>query len=192
VGQNWWLSIWSNETTRLEKEGLHIHSGKYMTLYFTLGLVSLFVQGGRALLLVLGSFNASRRLHANLLAKVMRLPMAFFDSQPTGRLLNRYVSHLDRVCCHTFALCTRQKGTRAFAYRIKCTHRMSEHSCKEAFWQNLWTACLPQHSRTLSAHWNSTLSVVCHEHMLRRWCDADSPRTQSQWTLRCRTLSSRS
>ncbi len=103
VGQNWWLSIWSNETTRLEKEGLHIHSGKYMTLYFTLGLVSLFVQGGRALLLVLGSFNASRRLHANLLAKVMRLPMAFFDSQPTGRLLNRYASHLERVCSH---LCT--------------------------------------------------------------------------------------
>ncbi len=100
VGQNWWLSIWSNETTRLEKEGLHIHSGKYMTLYFTLGLVSLFVQGGRALLLVLGSFNASRRLHANLLAKVMRLPMAFFDSQPTGRLLNRYASYLKRLCSH--------------------------------------------------------------------------------------------
>ncbi|DBA69271.1 TPA: hypothetical protein ACH3X2_14313 [Trebouxia sp. C0005] len=97
VGQNWWLSIWSNETTRLEKEGLHIHSGKYMTLYFTLGLVSLFVQGGRALLLVLGSFNASRRLHANLLAKVMRLPMAFFDSQPTGRLLNRFTKDTESV-----------------------------------------------------------------------------------------------
>lgn len=89
MGQNWWLSVWSNTTTRLEKEGLHLNSGKYMTIYFTLGLVSLGVQGGRALLLVLGSFNASRRLHANLLAKVMRLPMAFFDSQPTGRLLNR-------------------------------------------------------------------------------------------------------
>ena len=89
VGQNWWLSIWSNTTTRLEQEGQHLNSSKYMAVYFSLGLVSLGVQGGRALLLVLGSFNASRRLHANLLAKVMRLPMAFFDSQPTGRLLNR-------------------------------------------------------------------------------------------------------
>lgn len=87
--------MWSNTTTRLEKEGLHLNSSKYMAIYFTLGLVSLWVQGGRALLLVLGSFNASRRLHANLLAKVMRLPMAFFDSQPTGRLLNR--------CCPTLA-----------------------------------------------------------------------------------------
>ena len=58
-------------------------------MYVALGVASLGLQGGRALLLVLGSFNASRRLHANLLAKVMRLPMAFFDSQPTGRLLNR-------------------------------------------------------------------------------------------------------
>ena len=89
VGQNWWLSIWSNTTTRLEQQGQHLDSRKYMAIYFSLGLLSLVVQGCRALLLVLGSFNASRRLHANLLAKVMRLPMAFFDSQPTGRLLNR-------------------------------------------------------------------------------------------------------
>ncbi|KAL3155586.1 hypothetical protein ABBQ38_010843 [Trebouxia sp. C0009 RCD-2024] len=97
VGQNWWLSVWSNETTRLEKQGLHLNSGSYMALYFALGLVSLGVQGGRALLLVLGSFNASRRLHANLLAKVMRLPMAFFDSQPTGRLLNRFTKDTESV-----------------------------------------------------------------------------------------------
>ena len=89
VGQNWWLSIWSNTTTRLEQEGQQVRSNKFIAIYFSLGLLSLVVQGGRALLLVLGSFNASRRLHANLLAKVMRLPMAFFDSQPTGRLLNR-------------------------------------------------------------------------------------------------------
>lgn len=107
VGQNWWLSIWSNETSRLEQQGQHIHSSKYMSVYFSLGLLSLFVQGGRALLLVLGSFNASRRLHANLLAKVMRLPMAFFDSQPTGRLLNRYRHQVlqDCACClqHLFS-----------------------------------------------------------------------------------------
>ena len=89
VGQNWWLSIWSNTTSELQKEHKPLQNGKYMAIYFALGIASLGLQGGRALLLVLGSFNASRRLHANLLAKVMRLPMAFFDSQPTGRLLNR-------------------------------------------------------------------------------------------------------
>lgn len=108
--------MWSNTTTRLEKEGLHLNSGKYMTIYFTLGLVSLWVQGGRALLLVLGSFNASRRLHANLLAKVMRLPMAFFDSQPTGRLLNR--------CCSTpLEVSTLQLPDRSFFCLCKLTQK---------------------------------------------------------------------
>lgn len=38
----------------------------------------------RSALLVVGSINASRSLHSALLAKVVRLPMSFFDSQPTG------------------------------------------------------------------------------------------------------------
>ena len=38
----------------------------------------------------MGSLRASRKLHAQLLERVMRLPMSFFDSQPSGRLLNRF------------------------------------------------------------------------------------------------------
>ncbi len=40
--------------------------------------------------LIMGGLRASKRLHANLLERVMRLPMSFFDSQPSGRLLNRF------------------------------------------------------------------------------------------------------
>ena len=40
--------------------------------------------------MVVGSFNASRRLHRNLVERILRLPMSFFDSQPSGRLLNRF------------------------------------------------------------------------------------------------------
>ena len=34
--------------------------------------------------------NSSRKLHTNLLERILRLPMSFFDSQPSGRLLNRF------------------------------------------------------------------------------------------------------
>ncbi len=54
----------------------------------------LLLQIIRSLLLVLGSFSASKKLHRNLLARVMHLPMSFFDSQPTGRLLNRWAHPL--------------------------------------------------------------------------------------------------
>lgn len=40
--------------------------------------------------LVFGSLRSGRQLHQRLLEKVVRLPMSFFDTQPSGRLLNRF------------------------------------------------------------------------------------------------------
>ena len=47
--------------------------------------------------LVMGGLRASRKLHAKLLQRVMRLPMSFFDSQPSGRLLNRFTKDMEAV-----------------------------------------------------------------------------------------------
>ena len=47
-------------------------------------------QVAKAVTLVIGGVRAARLLQERLLACVVRLPMAFFDSQPTGRLLNRF------------------------------------------------------------------------------------------------------
>ncbi len=49
-----------------------------------MGFVSIGIQLLRSVLLIYGSIRASRRLARSLLDKVVRLPMAFFDSQPTG------------------------------------------------------------------------------------------------------------
>jgi ABC-type bacteriocin/lantibiotic exporter with double-glycine peptidase domain len=49
-----------------------------------LGLGSVAVVLGRSALLVVGSIAASRQLHERLLAKMLRLPMSFYDAQPTG------------------------------------------------------------------------------------------------------------
>ena len=47
--------------------------------------------------LIMGGLRASRKLHSRLLARVMRLPMSFFDSQPSGRLLNRFTKDTESV-----------------------------------------------------------------------------------------------
>ena len=48
------------------------------------------VQVCRNLVLVQGSLTAAKRMHHNLLGHVLKLSMAFHDSTPTGRLLNRF------------------------------------------------------------------------------------------------------
>ncbi|CAI7921045.1 unnamed protein product, partial [Closterium sp. NIES-53] len=51
----------------------------------------------RGVLLALGCLTAARSLHSRLLARVLRLPMAFFDSQPSGRLLNRFTRDMEQM-----------------------------------------------------------------------------------------------
>eukprot|EP00198_Chlamydomonas_reinhardtii_P014120 XP_001703457.1 ABC transporter, multidrug resistance associated protein [Chlamydomonas reinhardtii] len=97
VLQNFTLSNWSNATARSVAENKPAHNGTYLSLYFTLGLVSIGLQLCRSALLIYGSIRASRLLARKLLDKVVRLPMSFFDSQPTGRLLNRFTKDTEAL-----------------------------------------------------------------------------------------------
>jgi hypothetical protein len=65
--------------------------------FFLFGAGSLVVGLMRSGFLLMGSINASRGMHNTLLARVVRLPMSFFDSQPTGRLLNRFTKDTEAV-----------------------------------------------------------------------------------------------
>ncbi len=48
-----------------------------------------------SVLLALASLRASSVLHIRLIGDVLRLPMVFFDTTPTGRLLNRFSKDVD-------------------------------------------------------------------------------------------------
>lgn len=87
--QSWWLSVWTEAPTK--------DDGHYVKVYFILGVVSLAFQVAKAIILVLGSMVAAKRLHASLLSTILRLPMSFFDSQPNGRLLNRFTRDTESV-----------------------------------------------------------------------------------------------
>ncbi|KAL4446696.1 hypothetical protein ABPG77_007940 [Micractinium sp. CCAP 211/92] len=97
--QNFWLSIWSEATAAAEAGGdaAAMRTHFYMLLYFAFGLSSLAFQVVKAVMLVIGSVNAARVLQERLLSCVVRLPMSFFDSQPTGRLLNRFTKDTESV-----------------------------------------------------------------------------------------------
>jgi ABC-type multidrug transport system fused ATPase/permease subunit len=41
--------------------------------------------------------KAAQRIHEQLLASILRLPVSFFDRTPTGRILNRFSSDIDQI-----------------------------------------------------------------------------------------------
>ena len=49
------------------------------------------------LIIELGVIGASRKLHLNLLERVLQLPMHFFDSTPVGRIINRFSKDIDTI-----------------------------------------------------------------------------------------------
>ena len=85
--QNFWLNIWSGVTETVG--AANVNTTFYLTVYFSLGLTSILLQMSRSTTLVFATLRASSALHDKLLEKVVRLPMSFFDTQPSGRLLNR-------------------------------------------------------------------------------------------------------
>lgn len=47
----------------------------------------------------LGGIIASRHLHLDLLNNVLHSPMSFFESTPSGNLLNRFSKEIDAIDC---------------------------------------------------------------------------------------------
>ncbi|KAK9839590.1 hypothetical protein WJX84_006235 [Apatococcus fuscideae] len=95
VAQNVWLSVWAQAGSMTS--GSPVPAFHYLLIYAALGGIAVVLLVAEEYSLVMGGLRASRKLHANLLERVMRLPMSFFDSQPSGRLLNRFTKDTEAV-----------------------------------------------------------------------------------------------
>ncbi|KAI8092836.1 uncharacterized protein BX664DRAFT_357339 [Halteromyces radiatus] len=69
----------------------------YLGIYFAIGMVALLVASLRLLILYTGSINASRRIHSQLLDRILRAKVRFFDTTPMGRIVNRFSSDLETI-----------------------------------------------------------------------------------------------
>lgn len=114
VYSNTWLSQWSAHPEANAPHIRDLYLGVYGGLGFAQGLfstqlcislvlmipfracaaIALFTS---SLVLALGCLKAAGVLHHNLLRQIMRLPMAFFDTTPLGRIMNRFSKDVDVV-----------------------------------------------------------------------------------------------
>jgi ABC-type multidrug transport system fused ATPase/permease subunit len=97
VSTNLWLKHWiakSKEDPTGNSMSVSLFLGVYAAL--TLAYVLLYVVI-EWLGLAVARVRAAERIHANLLARIFRLSMAFFDTTPLGRIINRFSSDMASI-----------------------------------------------------------------------------------------------
>uniref|UniRef100_A0A3P8T989 ATP-binding cassette, sub-family C (CFTR/MRP), member 2 n=1 Tax=Amphiprion percula TaxID=161767 RepID=A0A3P8T989_AMPPE len=95
VGQNLWLSDWTNDADDYENITYpNWKRDQRVGVFGALGVAQgVFVFLG-TLILANASISASRVLHSRLLRNMLRVPMVFFDTTPIGRVVNRFAKDI--------------------------------------------------------------------------------------------------
>uniref|UniRef100_A0A8D2G418 ATP binding cassette subfamily C member 5 n=1 Tax=Theropithecus gelada TaxID=9565 RepID=A0A8D2G418_THEGE len=105
----WWLSYWikqgsgnttvtrGNETSVSDSMKDNPRMQYYASIYALSMAVMLILKAIRGVVFVKGTLRASSRLHDELFRRILRSPMKFFDTTPTGRILNRFSKDMDEV-----------------------------------------------------------------------------------------------
>lgn len=90
VGNNLWLSFWSNDT-------LHRKDPFYIGIYASFGFAQAFAYFGLGLGITVIGNRASRMMHRDAVSRILRAPMGFFDTTPQGRIINRFSKDCDTM-----------------------------------------------------------------------------------------------
>uniref|UniRef100_A0A8C3TEE3 ATP binding cassette subfamily C member 3 n=1 Tax=Chelydra serpentina TaxID=8475 RepID=A0A8C3TEE3_CHESE len=87
IGANVWLSDWTNEPVI---NGTQHNTSMRIGVYAALGLLQGLIVLISSFTLAMGGINAAQTLHAVLLENKFHTPQSFFDTTPTGRIINRF------------------------------------------------------------------------------------------------------
>lgn len=90
---NLWMTKWTSDKNAVQSD----RRDYYVTIFGLLGVGRVFALFFGWIVLNYGVLNSARKLHNNLLATIIRLPMSFFDTTPLGRILNRFSKDIDVV-----------------------------------------------------------------------------------------------
>lgn len=100
---NLWLKSWAEFN---QDAGSNADVGFFIGVYIAFGFGSSILMVLQTLILwIFCSIEASRKLHERMAYAVFRSPMSFFETNPLGRILNRFSSdvyRVDEVLARTF------------------------------------------------------------------------------------------
>ena len=74
-----------------------LYRGEYIGIYALFGAGQIGFMIMASFSLATGSIFASQLIHNRLLMNVLRLPMSFFETTPSGRILNRFSKDINTI-----------------------------------------------------------------------------------------------
>jgi ABC-type multidrug transport system fused ATPase/permease subunit len=86
----------SNDTISVESKTQH-DLDFYMRIYVLITVSNIIVGTGRFAVLYWGALRANKTLYGELLRRVFRAPLRFFDRTPLGRILNRFSKDFETI-----------------------------------------------------------------------------------------------
>lgn len=121
LSRSWWVKIWTASSEHAEAGMIHMmhkysiqtqfftpdlnsstpHAqstseaaslGYYLSIYIAISLASISVGALRVFLVYRGSLGASRRVFRDMTRSILRTPLRWLDTVPTGRILNRFTA----------------------------------------------------------------------------------------------------
>lgn len=87
-----WLSSWTDQSDMGSSETLF-----YNMIYAGLSLAQVFVTLVNSYWLIVSSLYAARWLHDQMLSSILKAPMVFFNTNPLGRIINRFAKDLGDI-----------------------------------------------------------------------------------------------
>ncbi|KAI1286826.1 Multidrug resistance-associated protein 1 [Halotydeus destructor] len=93
-----WLGLWASDSANEESTSPTLRNSR-LFVYAGLGVGQLLTGLIVTYLLLSIIADAAKALHSQMLSRILRAPMSFFDTTPTGRILNRFTSDIYNVDC---------------------------------------------------------------------------------------------
>ncbi|KAJ6769746.1 ABC TRANSPORTER C FAMILY MEMBER 11-RELATED [Salix purpurea] len=92
VSRSTWLSFWTNHSALQS-----YRPGYFIFVYALLSFGQVTVTLANSYWLISSSLHASKSLHDAMLDSILRAPMLFFHTNPTGRIINRFAKDVGEI-----------------------------------------------------------------------------------------------
>nr|AAF61707.1 canalicular multispecific organic anion transporter cMOAT [Mus musculus] len=98
IGTNLWLSAWTSDSEKQNgTDNSPSQRDMRIGVFGALGIAQGIFLLSSSLWSIYACRNASKTLHRQLLTNILRAPMSFFDTTPTGRIVNRFAGDISTV-----------------------------------------------------------------------------------------------